>query len=264
MGDPPAAPLLTGDAVNNTLPAVADYQEAHAEGGPDPSSDFPMLPHPPAPQMFVIHQGLRKLLASAMTAVTFGTLAARAITPLPIPEPSGGRPGFQRLIPESTGLIFQHSIPVARHLTNQMLLDGSGVALGDVDGDGRVDVFLAATGGGSQLWRNEGHWRFHNITSAAFPTGAALLPGDVTGAAMADLNGDGSLDLVLNTHGEGVRILVNDGRAVFRDLTFAQSSCRGGHSVALADVDGDGWVDLYVCNYRQRALMDMPNARAKD
>jgi enediyne biosynthesis protein E4 len=189
-------------------------------------------------------------------------LSADLGTALAPQEPAATGLGFQRLSSALTGLTFQHAIPPSRHLTNQMLLDGSGVALGDVDGDGRVDVFLAATGGGSQLWRNEGNWRFRDITSAAFPTAAALLPGDVTGAAMADVTGDGSLDLVLNTHGEGIRVLVNDGRAVFRDLAFAQSSCRGGHSVALADVDGDGWVDLYVCNYRQRALMDMPNARA--
>ena len=187
---------------------------------------------------------------------------AGAGTELKPQEPATARPGFQRLPSALTGLTFQHALPPSRHLTNQMLLDGSGVALGDVDRDGRVDVFLAATGGGSQLWLNEGNWRFRNITSAAFPTAAGLLSGDVTGAAMADVNGDESLDLVLNTHGEGIRVLVNDGKAVFRDRSFAQSSCRGGHSVALADADGDGWVDLYVCNYRQRALMDMPNARA--
>ena len=84
----------------------------------------------------------------------------------------------------------------------------------------------------------------------------------MTAATLADLNGDGSPDLVLNTHAEGIRVLLNNGRATFHPLVFPQSASRGGHSLALADVDGDGWVDLYVCNYRQRALMDMPNARA--
>ncbi|MFO1457947.1 MAG: VCBS repeat-containing protein [Verrucomicrobiota bacterium] len=182
--------------------------------------------------------------------------------PLPAPEPRSANPGFLRVQPGESGITFQHVIPSARHLTNQMLLDGSGVALGDVDGDGKLDIFLAATTGGSQLWRNDGAWHFHDITATSFPSRTALLSGDVTGAAFADLNGDGHPDLVLNTHADGVRVLLNDGRGVFQVLPFQQSSARGGHSLALADVDGDGWVDLYVCNYRERALMDMPSARA--
>lgn len=143
-----------------------------------------------------------------------------------------------------------------------MLLDGSGVALADVDHDGKLDVFLAATTGGSQLWRNNGAWRFQDVTAQSFPDRTAVLSGDVTGAAFADLNGDGHPDLVLNTHADGVRVLINDGRGMFHPLPFRQVTARGGHSLALADVDGDGWVDLYVCNYRERALMDMPSARA--
>ncbi|MBN8246111.1 MAG: VCBS repeat-containing protein [Verrucomicrobia bacterium] len=184
-----------------------------------------------------------------------------ATTPLPPPAPADGAPGFRRLSPEITGVTFRHQIPAARHLTNQMLLDGSGVALGDVNGDGRTDCFLAASGGGSQLWINEGHWRFRNATGPAFPD-AAVVSGDVTAAVLADVTGDGAEDLILNTHADGVRILRNAGMGTFHRLPLEQPPVRGGHSLALADVDGDGWVDLYVCNYRQRALMDMPSARA--
>lgn len=170
--------------------------------------------------------------------------------------------GFRRQDPETTGVTFRHEISIARHATNQMLLDGAGVALFDVDRDGRLDVFLAASGGGSQLWRSQGNWRFEDATTAVFGAGRLGLAGDVTAAVGADLNGDGLPDLVLNTHAEGVRILLNHGSEGFVVMPIAQVPERGGHSLALADVDGDGWVDLYVCNYRQRALMDMPNARA--
>ena len=172
------------------------------------------------------------------------------------------RVGFSQLAPAVTGLTFSNLVPVFRHLTNQMLLDGSGVAAGDVDGDGLPDLFLGSAGGRSALWHNLGNWRFEDVTGRAFPARSTALDGDVTGSAMADLNGDGAPDLVLNTHADGIRVLVNDGHGVFRLLAFPQASARGGHSLALADVDGDGWVDIYVCNYRRRALMDMPNARA--
>ena len=170
--------------------------------------------------------------------------------------------GFQRLEPGLTGLVFSNTVPSSRHLTNQLLLDGSGVTLADVDGDGLLDVFFGAAGGRSSLWRNRGGWRFEDISDKAFPQRLQCLGGDVTGVAAADLTGDGHPDLVLNTHADGVRMLVNDGRGIFTPRPFSQESARGGHSLALADVDGDGWVDLYVCNYRQKALMDMPNARA--
>jgi len=192
----------------------------------------------------------------------FLRLALPAATlPLPPPSPSAQRPGFTRLDSASTGVTFRHQIPANRHLTNQMLLDGAGVALGDVNGDGRPDCFLAATGGGSELWLNEGNWRFRNHTAAAFPD-PSMLAGDVTAAVLADVTGDGADDLILNTHADGVRIFRNLGSGTFQQIPIQQPPVRGGHSLALADVDGDGWVDLYVCNYRRRALMDIPNARA--
>ncbi|HAB19638.1 MAG TPA: VCBS repeat-containing protein [Verrucomicrobiota bacterium] len=200
-----------------------------------------------------------------MTLVfSFVSLAGtgEVILPLLPPNPPSGNTGFQRMEPTITGLTFAHTILPARHLTNQMLLDGSGVALADADGDGLVDVFLGASGGASQLWRNQGNWRFEDVTDKAFPNRANLLSGDVTGCAFADLNGDRASDLVLNTHAAGIRVLLNTGKGVFHPVPFPQVPARGGHSLALADVDGDGWVDLYVCNYRERALMDMPSARA--
>lgn len=201
-----------------------------------------------------------------LVAVVFGclgSLSAVESAPLHLTSIAAARPiGFQRLSNELTGLMFTHIVPPSRSLTNQLLLDGAGVALADVDGDRRVDVFLGAANGGSQLWRNLGDWRFELMTERAFPDGISVLAGDVTGVVFGDLNGDRSPDLVINTHADGLRVLMNDGRGVFHVLSFAQSKARGGHSVAVADVDGDGWLDIYVCNYRQRALMDMPSARA--
>src|SRR6185295_15633429 len=71
------------------------------------------------------------------------------------PRPSEVRSvGFQRISREKSGLTFAHEIAAGRSLTNQMLLDGAGVALADADGDGRVDIFFGASSGQSQFWRN--------------------------------------------------------------------------------------------------------------
>ncbi len=101
--------------------------------------------------------------------------------------------GFTVMAPESTGLAFTNPIPPSRHYTNQILLHGSGVTTGDVDGDGWCDVFLAGLGGSSALFRNEGNWKFRNITAEAGLGSCAKL--DATGTALADVDGDGDLDL---------------------------------------------------------------------
>lgn len=198
-------------------------------------------------------------LAACLTALVAAEPGIR-IRPL---EPAGtGKAGFTRMDASATGLVFTNFIPESRHLTNQLLLDGGGVTAGDVDGDGRADVFLAGLGGGSALWRNLGGLRFTNVTATAFGPEPVLGGMDATGCAMADLDGNGAPDLVVNSHGQGTAVLLNDGRGGFRALPQRLNPGRGGHSVAIADVDGDGWLDLYVVNYRVRALMDMPNARA--
>ena len=58
--------------------------------------------------------------------------------------PAGGKPGFVQLPPATTGIYFTNHLAVERYVTNQIYLNGSGVAAGDVDGDGLVGVDPAA------------------------------------------------------------------------------------------------------------------------
>ncbi len=167
--------------------------------------------------------------------------------------------GFELMQPEPIGLVFTNSVPPNRYLTNQIPLNGSGVALGDVDGDGRVDVFLAAYSGGSALFRNQGQWKFNPITETAFATGT-LSSLDGTGVVLADVDGDGDLDLLLNTLGQGTRIYHNDGKGRFTAGAVLNLK-RAGSSLSLADADGDGDLDLYVTNYRTVTVRDDPQAK---
>ncbi len=168
--------------------------------------------------------------------------------------------GFSPVDSGKSGLRFTNSVPEERHLTNQIYLNGSGVAAGDVDGDGRCDVFLSAMGGGSSLFRNLGGWKFDNITEQA---GLKLAGLDCTGAVMADVDGDGDLDLLVATIGTGLRVLLNDGKGHFSEPARATplNPGSGGMSLALADMDGDGDLDCYVCNYRTVTIRDQPNTR---
>jgi hypothetical protein len=177
-----------------------------------------------------------------------------------LPVPAAGKTGFTRLSPEVTGLRFTNWLADARSLTNRNLLSGSGVAAGDLDGDGWCDLFFCRLDGPSALYRNLGQWRFEDVTARA---GVACAGQESMGAAFADVDGDGDLDLLINALNNGTRLFQNDGRGAFRETTATAglASKSGSMSMALADVDGDGDLDLYVANYRPTTLMDRPGTR---
>ena len=209
------------------------------------------------------------LIASAILhAVSASAPSARPglrIGPLPPATPS--TPGFTRLSASALGIDFVHRLSEDRAVTNRNLASGSGVALGDVDGDGRPDLFLCGLDSRNALYRNLGDWRFTNITDRALPGVDWLNPSsganDSTGAAFADVDGDGDLDLFVNQLGGGTRLWLNDGAGRFRETTDEAGlrSRQGATSLALADVDGDGDLDLYVAHFRPTTVLDQPNTR---
>ena len=74
---------------------------------------------------------------------------------------SGNSPsGFTLLSKEKTGINFQNDLPLEKSLSNQVYLNGSGVALGDVNNDGLCDIYLCSLNGSNQLYLNQGGWRF--------------------------------------------------------------------------------------------------------
>src|SRR5206468_2909681 len=149
--------------------------------------------------------------------------------------PSTGKPGFVQLSAATTGISFTNHLAVERYVTNQIYLNGSGVAAGDVDGDGLVDLYFCRLDGSNALFRNLGNWKFEDITDKAGVGCAGL---DATGAAFADLDGDGDLDLVVNSVGGGTHVFLNDGKGRFTELRPPLNPGKAGMSLALADIDG--------------------------
>ena len=165
-------------------------------------------------------------------------------------------PGFSLMPRTTTGVQFQHRVPESRHLTNAILLNGAGVAAGDVDGDGRCDLYFCHLSGTNALYRNLGDWRFEEVTAAS---GVGCEGLTSTGAVLSDLDGDGDLDMVVNTVGQGTRLFWNDGRGRFESGAVVNPRVAG-TTAAVADVDGDGLLDLYVANHRTSSLMDFATA----
>ncbi len=174
-------------------------------------------------------------------------------------QPLGaGKDGFTLLAPEQTGIFFTNFLSEQRTLSSQILPSGSGVAAGDVDGDGWCDLYFCGLKTGNRLYRNLGNWKFEDITERA---GVGCTNLDATGAALVDINGDGFLDLIVNSLGGGTHIFFNDGKGHFTESKQVLNPGMGGMSLALADYDGDGWLDLYVANYRVKSAADMPDLR---
>ncbi|HEY3233875.1 MAG TPA: FG-GAP-like repeat-containing protein [Polyangiaceae bacterium] len=138
-----------------------------------------------------------------------------------------------------------------------------GVALGDYDSDGDLDVFLACAGT-DLLLRNRGDGTFEDVAEAA---GVAGPPDDVSaGAIWVDVNNDGLLDLVVYNFFTAAdqaifvggcptqismdRLYLNRGDGSFTDATVASELTKLGatHALAAADLDDDGRLDLYACN----------------
>ncbi len=179
----------------------------------------------------------------------------------PLTVAPSGKSGFTLLAPPTTGLTFTNALEESRQLTQHLLLGGSGVTAGDFDGDGHTDLFFAGLGGGSSFWRNLGAFRFTNVTAQVFGNPSPLATLDATGCAAADLNSDGFPDLVVNSHGQGTHVFLSRGPARFQALPPLNAG-RGGRSLAIADVDGDGWLDLYLVNHRVVASPDLSALRA--
>ncbi len=170
--------------------------------------------------------------------------------------PERGRPGFRALSPDRTGITFENVLSEEGLIENEIRSNGSGVAVGDVDGDGLADIYFARLEGPNALYRNLGAWRFEEMANEA---GVAAADRYSTGAALADVDGDGDVDLLLAALGGPNGLFLNDGSGHFRDATeeAGLTSDLGSQTIALSDVDGDTDLDLYITNYKRMSVSDL-------
>src|SRR6185295_2685539 len=147
--------------------------------------------------------------------------------------------GFTLLPPAQTGLAFTNTLTDLAGAENRVLNNGSGVAAGDFDNDGWVDLFFCGLSADNKLFRNLGQWHFQDVTPQS---GLKFPPAYYRGAVFADVNGDGWLDLLVGTANHGVHCFLNDGRGKFSDATaqVGTASPFATETLALADIDGNG------------------------
>ncbi len=122
---------------------------------------------------------------------------------------------------------------------------GTGVALGDIDGDGFPDFFIASKDEASKLYRNLGGLKFQDITEESGFIDAAD-PGG--GCAFADVDNDGDLDLYVCYVNGYNQLWINDGSGHFENEsgTWGVSTKKGSTAASFADFDRDGDLDFYL------------------
>jgi hypothetical protein len=165
---------------------------------------------------------------------------------------------FSKLDAKETGIDF-NNINVENEqiniLTYEYLYNGGGVAAGDVNNDGLPDLYFTSNNRENKLYLNKGEFKFEDITATA-GVGAK---GWKTGATMADVNGDGLLDIYVSRSADGNPanrknlLYINNGGTV---PTFTEKAAEYGvdddsysTQAVFFDLDRDGDLDLFTLNH---------------
>ena len=186
--------------------------------------------------------------------VLIGSLVASSSCGTGAPEPTAPT-RFRERPPHATGLAFANALAPSEDLniiTYLYYFNGGGIAAGDVDGDGLVDLYVTANQGPDALFLNEGGLRFRENTAAA---GLSTASDWSTGASFADVDGDGDLDLYVNkaTAHAGLpearnELYLNDGAGGFTEAAprFGLDLRGLSTQTAFFDADADGDLDAYA------------------
>lgn len=154
-------------------------------------------------------------------------------------------------------------------LRYEYFYNGGGVAIGDLDNDGLEDIFFTGNMTSNKVYRNLGDWKFEDKTKSAGVEGKDIW---TTGVSMADVNGDGLLDIYVCYSGKGKpesrenELWINQGNFTFKDqakfygLADQSNSTQG----LFFDFDRDGDLDLYLLNHNVQVINELEFGDAKD
>jgi hypothetical protein len=164
---------------------------------------------------------------------------------------------FQTLDSTQTGIGFvNHLVPTEKIniLDYLYFYNGGGVSAGDINNDGLTDLYFVSNQGKNKLYLNKGNFKFEDITAKAGVEGFSDWQ---TGSTMADVNGDGFLDIYVCAVGnfrglEGANELyINNGDGTFTEKAADYGLDFTGFSTQAAffDYDHDGDLDCYLLNH---------------
>jgi len=172
------------------------------------------------------------------------------------------QPLFKLLDNPSIGINFSNDLEYNEQFniyTYRNFYNGGGVGIADMNNDGLVDIYFTSNMGGNKLYLNKGGLKFQDITEKAGVAGTRAWS---TGVSLADVNGDGWIDIYVCNSGDVAgdnkenELFINNG-----DMTFTESAQQYGVAdkgysthAAFFDYDLDGDLDLYLLNNSYQAI----------
>jgi hypothetical protein len=209
-----------------------------------------------------------KILAAGGTALVGGRLPLLGAAPGPGPADPGSiteKPFlprrergaatlFSAVPPAQSGVATSNPYDDPRmwgslYSENETGAIGTGIAIGDYDGDGRPDIFVVTKTGSCRLFRNLGDWKFEDVTEKA----GVGDHGDAAkvwkqGACFVDVDNNGLLDIYVCRFGAPNLLYMNQGDGTFREEAAARGLAVSDSSVmaAFCDYDRDGHLDVFI------------------
>ena len=189
---------------------------------------------------------------------------------------------FSRMPVEKTGIRFENKIADTDTLSILDYLyyyNGGGVAIGDINNDGLPDIYFTSNQGSNKLYLNKGNFVFEDITEKAGVQGKGNWK---TGVTMADVNGDGLLDIYVSevggykTFNGRNELFINNGIAKNGngEVTFTERAQEYGLAIegfntqaVFFDYDHDGDLDMFLVNHSvhsNKSYGDSSMRRIKD
>ena len=154
-----------------------------------------------------------------------------------------------------TGIEFNNQLTEndsLNYFTYPYLYMGGGIAAGDINNDGLIDLYFTGNQVSNKLYLNKGNLQFEDITQSAGVSGDTRW---YTGVTMVDVNNDGFLDIYCSVGGKFEpkqnQLFINNGDNTFKEMAADYHIDDTGNSVqsTFFDYDNDGDLDLYVANY---------------
>lgn len=181
-------------------------------------------------------------------------------------------PLFKLLPSSKTGITFRNDINETENLNvlaYEYFYNGGGVAVGDINNDGWEDLFFTANMGENKLYLNLGNMQFKDITKAAHPLLAGKPGSWKTGVTMADVNGDGLLDIYICYSGKlsddlrRNQLFINKGNLQFEEKAaeYGLDAINYSTQASFFDYDNDGDLDMFLLNHSTKKIDNMELAK---